>query len=366
MYIFITQCFASRLGGIESMMTNLALSLAIKKKVKVFADQNSVIQDEVFDLEHEEFLHIFRYGGIKFLRRRKKARDIKLFIENNKIEGIFADTWKSLELSIDKINFYKIPVICLAHGNELLYENDKRKKRILYTLNKIKNIVANSEFTSGLIRNLGIKNDNIYVVNPGAKDLNNIKSTNQYNFKGNPVLLTLARLEKRKGHKKVIDSIKILEKEFPQIQYIIAGEGPEKQSILQYAKKINILDRINFIGNINDEQKKEIFMKSTLMIMPTIDETSNRSIEGFGVVYIEAAMLGLCSVATNVGGVNDAIIDGVTGILLNPNEDLSVKLKQLLSDNIKLKKLNLKAQQRAQKHFKWNDVLKKYLNILDN
>ena len=86
MYIFITQCFASRLGGIESMMTNLALSLAIKKKVKVFADQNSVIQDEVFDLEHEEFLHIFRYGGIKFLRRRKKARDIKYLLKIIKLK----------------------------------------------------------------------------------------------------------------------------------------------------------------------------------------------------------------------------------------------------------------------------------------
>ena len=95
MYIFITQCFASRLGGIESMMTNLALSLAIKKRVKVFADQNSVIQDEVFDLEHEKFLRIFRYGGIKFFRRRKKARDIKLFIESNKIEGIIC-IWNTL------------------------------------------------------------------------------------------------------------------------------------------------------------------------------------------------------------------------------------------------------------------------------
>ena len=104
-------------------------------------------------------------------------------------------------------------------------------------------------------------------------------------------------------------------------------------------------------------------MKSTLMIMPTIDESSNRSIEGFGVVYIEAAMLGLCSVATNVGGVSDAIINEETGILLNSNKDLHVCLKKLLSNKSKLNILGLQAKERALGKFTWDNVTKKYLNI---
>ena len=53
------------------------------------------------------------------------------------------------------------------------------------------------------------------------------------------------------------------------------------------------------------------------MVMPTSDQIHNRSVEGFGIAYIEAAIFGICSVATNIGGVSDAIIDGETGILIN-------------------------------------------------
>ena len=104
MYIFITQCFASRVGGIESLMTNFAINLAKSKKVLVFADQHFFIQDKIFDLKNQQILKIFRYGGIKFFRKHKKAKDIKLLIQNNNVDGIIADTWKSLELCIKDIN----------------------------------------------------------------------------------------------------------------------------------------------------------------------------------------------------------------------------------------------------------------------
>ena len=82
MYLIITQCFASRVGGIENLVTNLALNLSIKNEVVVFADSHLYIQDEIFDSSKKNLLKIFRYGGIKFLRRRKKAHDIKLFLQN--------------------------------------------------------------------------------------------------------------------------------------------------------------------------------------------------------------------------------------------------------------------------------------------
>ena len=175
MYIFITQCFASRIGGIENLMTNFALSLASKHKVKVFADQHLYVQDKIFDLENNKLLKIYRYGGLKFFRRQKKFKDIKLFIENQKIDGIIADTWKSLELCIKEINIKKIPVMWLAHGNELLYNNERRKNRVLKTLNQIKYIVSNSKYTNQLVKDLGVNTNNTFVINPGAKDLRNIK-----------------------------------------------------------------------------------------------------------------------------------------------------------------------------------------------
>jgi len=366
MYVFTTQCFASRVGGTEDLMTNLALSLAEKYEVVVFADQHLYIQDEIFDSKNERILKTFRYGGIKFFRRYKKARDIELFIKENKIDGIIADTWKSLEMCIDEINLKKIPVMCLAHGNELLYNNEKRKKRIYNTLKKINNVVANSEYTGQLVNKLGISYKNIHIVNPGAKDLSSQEVINSYNFSGNPILLTLARLDKRKGHEKVLYSLKKLKEDFPEIQYIIAGDGPEKNNLSNIAKKLQIQNYVHFVGNINDKQKKEIFEKTSLMVMPTSDQTLNRSIEGFGIAYIEAAMFGICSVASDIGGVKEAVIHEETGILINSDDNLYSCLKDLLKDEKKINRLSSNAQDRALKNFKWSRVVENYLNVFLN
>lgn len=363
MYIVITQCFASKVGGIESLMTNLALAIAKTNEVKVFADQHFYVQDAIFDSDNESIIKIFRYGGIKYFRRRKKARDIKLYIENKDIKGVIADTWKSLELCIKEIKNKNIPVICLAHGNELLYNEKYRKDRITNTLSKVDKIVANSKFTSKLIEKLGLNKNNICVINPGAKDLRSLKIKNNYEFQGDPILLTLARLDKRKGHQEVLYSLDKLKSDFPNVKYIVAGEGPEKKELIKLVNKLSLQNHVYFVGNINDFQKKEIFEISTLMVMPTLDESLKQSIEGFGISYIEAAMFGIPSVATDTGGVSDAIIDEETGILLNSNKNLHVCLKKLLSNKPKLNILGQKAKERALGEFTWDNVIKKYLNI---
>ena len=77
MYIILTQCFPGRIGGIESLVSNLALSIGKHNKVLVLADRYNIIHDSVFDNKHKEIISVRRYGGIKFFRRRKKIRELK-------------------------------------------------------------------------------------------------------------------------------------------------------------------------------------------------------------------------------------------------------------------------------------------------
>ena len=85
MYIILTQCFPTRIGGIESLVSNLALSIGKNNKVIVFADRQNVFQDIIYDDRHKEKIIVRRYGGIKFFRRRKKVKELKLFIKTGKI-----------------------------------------------------------------------------------------------------------------------------------------------------------------------------------------------------------------------------------------------------------------------------------------
>ena len=72
MYLILTQCFPSRLGGIESLVSNLALNIGKQNKVIVLADQHHILQDAIYDNQYKGIIQIRRYGGIKFFRRRKK------------------------------------------------------------------------------------------------------------------------------------------------------------------------------------------------------------------------------------------------------------------------------------------------------
>mgnify|MGYP001456658705 CR=1 FL=1 len=177
MILILTQCFPSRLGGVESLVSNLALSLSKNEKIIVFADRHHIFYDAIFDNQHKDEILVRRVGGIKFFRRRKKIKEIKPFIQSRQVSLVIADSWKSLELGIDFLNINKIPVICLAHGNELLFKNKRKTDRIQKTLNKVTSVVSNSVFTKNLVQNIISTKVPVKVVLPGASDLRNISES---------------------------------------------------------------------------------------------------------------------------------------------------------------------------------------------
>ena len=104
MIIILTQCFPSRVGGIDSLVSNLALGLANKEKVIVFADRHHFFYDAIFDNQNKDKILVRRTSGIKFFRRRKKIKELKPFIESKKVKLVISDTWKSFVLGIYYLN----------------------------------------------------------------------------------------------------------------------------------------------------------------------------------------------------------------------------------------------------------------------
>ena len=366
MIIILTQCFPSRLGGIESLVSNLALGLGKKEKVIVFADRHHLFYDAIYDNQYKDQIIVRRTSGLKFFRRRKKIRELKPFIESNQVKLVIADTWKSLELSIDLLAKKNISIICLAHGNELLSNNPKKTQRITKIFNSASSIIANSQFTLNLVKKLIADKDHIKFVYPGANDLRQIQSDNFVDIKGSPVLLTLARLEKRKGHAVILKAVKKLTSDFPLIQYVIAGAGSERLNLQRLVKEYALEKNVSFVGLVNESQKKYLFEHTDLMVMPTIDESQNRSVEGFGIAYLEAAFFAIPSVASNVGGTKEAVLHNKTGIIVNNIDDLFQSIHELLSNSKRRKQLGTEAQKRAIQDFNWDIVTNKYLNAVNN
>ena len=151
---------------------------------------------------------------------------------------------------------------------------------------------------------------------------------------------------------------------FSQIKYIISGEGPEKSNLKQIIKNLSLENNVIFTGTVNNQQKKYLYENSDLMVMPTLERSKERSIEGFGIAYIEAAFFGLPSIASKFGGTPEAVLHNKTGIIINDFEDLYLSIYQLLEKKDLIKKLGNEAQQRAIKDFNWEKIIKKYISLI--
>ena len=159
MYLIVTRSFPPELGGMQSLMWGLARELSKNFMIKVFADY--VEKHKEFD--EQATFSIERVGGIKMLRKYRKAQLINEFIKENKIEGIIADHWKSLELIKSKKKKY-----CLIHGKEINHsKGTSLNKRVLNVLNNVEKVIDNSEFTKNLAIDCGVNQDKIIVINPG-------------------------------------------------------------------------------------------------------------------------------------------------------------------------------------------------------
>ena len=365
MILILTQCFPSRIGGIENLMFNLSYYLGKNNKVIVLADQHDLIKDTIFDNKFKNNFLVRRFGGIKYFRKRNKVRELEKIINLQNVEAIISDSWKSLEIPIKKLQIKRLPLISLVHGNELIIKNESHHKRIINILKNVDKIVSNSEYTKNLLLKVSKEFSNIEIIYPGVSSFENIKEEELKLSDGQPTLLTLARLEKRKGHKYILHAISKLKNQYPNIRYIIAGDGEEKNNLKSLADTLNISENVIFIGSVSDAQKKYILNKTDLMIMPTIDETNKLSIEGFGIAYIEAALFGIPSIASNIGGTNEAVLHNKTGIIIENIDELDLAIKKLIENKDNRIQLGKNAKNRAENELNWEIQIKKYNKLIN-
>lgn len=151
---------------------------------------------------------------------------------------------------------------------------------------------------------------------------------------GKIIVLTVGRLHPRKGHMATLHALQALTPRFrQQIEYWIVGgqsKGRYEQQLREAVAQSDL--PVRFFGNIPDEELDAIYDRADIFAMTSIDY--RHSVEGFGLVYLEASAHGLPVVAHNVGGVAEAVVDGVTGIVVPPNRpaQLTAAFERLIDD----------------------------------
>ena len=359
MYIIVTRAFPPELGGMQSLMWGLTKQISKNFMVKVFADY----QENHKDFDSKVNFSIERVGGIKFLRKIRKAQLINEFLKESKVQGIIADHWKSLELiKSEKKKF------CLIHGKEINHpKGSSLNNRVTKVLNSVEKVIANSNYTKNLAISLGVEQSKIIVINPGvepAKKLNekSLEKVESLLKIKTPRLITVSRLDKRKNHEKIIMALRNLKQKYPDIVYICIGYGDEEENIKQLVKELNLTSQVMFFKDISDDLKNALIAKSNIFVMPSVIHKT--SVEGFGISYIEAAQYGLPSLGGKDGGAEDAIEHNKTGLICDGNNlDEIYSSLDLMINEKKYFELGRNAKNLSN-NFEWSKIFEKYKQIL--
>jgi phosphatidyl-myo-inositol dimannoside synthase len=359
MIIISTQTFPPDRGGMEALMGGLADAIhASGRKVMVFADR--VHTTDV--VGGEKPYPVLRFGGPRPLRRRMKVWAIARAARAETVEAVFTDSWKSAEL----LKLAGVPMAVLVHGTELpLDPSASKRARIARTFQRASAIVPNSNYSAGIVRDY-VGDARIHVVHPPIApqiepSADAIARARTIAAAPGPVLLTVSRLEERKGVDNVIRAMPEILRRHPGAVYLVAGGGDDLARLQQLAAQMGVAERVRFLGPVDGEPKAALFAIADVFAMPA--RRVGNSVESFGIVYIEAGWYGVPSIAGRDGGAGDAVGDGVTGLLCDSFDagDVAQKILQILDDPDLRRRLGQAAAQRARGPAQWAESLPRYL-----
>jgi phosphatidyl-myo-inositol dimannoside synthase len=166
-----------------------------------------------------------------------------------------------------------------------------------------------------------------------------------------PTFVTVARIQERyKGHDVLVRALALVRAKVPQVQWVVIGDGSLRAGVEQLADAYGVADAARFLGAVSDEERDSWLARSQLLAMPSRLPAGGFAGEGFGIAFLEAAAHGRPVVAGNVGGTTDAVIDGVTGLLVDPCDQLAVAeaITRLLLDPGLAERLGRAGRERAE------------------
>ena len=303
-------------------------------------------------------------------------------ILNKNPETIFiATTWgMAKSYSYLKKKYPLSKMIVVAHGLEVTrLKEGKELTTFKNVVNDSDLILCVSKYTKNEIidRVDGIETNHIKFL-PNGVDINRffpVENTsgflNRYNIPENSnIILTLARIIRRKGHDTVIKCLPSLIKKFPNIQYVIAGPHRKKDTYLDelklLAKELSVENHIVFVDYIPDSDLNEIYSRSQVYVMVSRTYNDIGDSEGFGITFLEANACGCPVIGSNEGGIPDAVENNKNGLLV-PADDiksLTKAIEKFLEDQSFRRKIIDQGIERVNNDFTWEKLTIKMVKYL--
>ena len=375
--LFVTQDYGPDLGGMARRHVELCRRFGDGEETTMSVSTVASPNATAFD-QHEDY-RIYRQpfpferanrfsNQLRWARwltsRRAPAYDV-IHCGNIRPVG-YGVRWANRQLGV--------PYLVYVNGGDLLRERRKSErssmKRISARsiLGNASGIVATSKWVADLsaevmsevnvtspppIAALDLGTDPVHF-NP-SRDTGALRR--RWNVGEAPLLITVARLVPHKGQDMGIRSLASLARDFPQLRYIMVGEGHDEQRLRGLARELGVADKVAFVGPMRDDELPEAYATSTIYLGASrVDKEIN--VEGFGISFLEAGASGIPSVAGDSGGVRSAVRDGETGIVVPPTDADAIAdaIRALLVNPERRQQMGRAARHAVETHYNWDRV----------
>ncbi len=276
----------------------------------------------------------------------------------------------------------RIPYVVLVHGSDILRGGFMYQLIARWALHGAEMLCTNSRHTKELLEQKGFDPSRLRVVHPGvdvdalAPERCAVETARwQEECKGRFVVLGVGRLIRRKGFLEFIEHVMPRLRDIhPEVLFLLVGEDAGaslmhkermKDRLAAGIKRLGLENHVRLLGSLQDLELAGLLHRTDLFVMPCLQMEGD--VEGFGIVFMEAALGGAPSVATRVGGIPDAVVDGETGLLVAAGDPdaMVAALSRLIKDPDLRSRLAAAAADRARSSFSWEAICGVYESVLE-
>ena len=323
--------FKPLLGGVANYGHELAVQFSKRARVHVLSRKLPGMEE--FDQGLPYKVSRIRAPHSALVSFPIFARTLRRLIRLHPPDAVFCPMWFPDGAACRwALNGAPIPYFVAAHGTEVFEDfttvrNSVRtvlarrlKRKVFGDAEKVFPV---SRYTRKAVLEEAGGNDNgVITVNNGVnsmifkKTAGNSNVEARYRPRGERILLTVTRLYPYKGVDRMLESLPAISRAVPGVKYLVVGEGPDRQRLEDLTARLGLQTQVCFLGRLALSEIVELYNLADLFVMLSREEPPD--VEGFGLVFLEAAACGLPSVGGRSGGIPDAIDEGKSGWLVDP------------------------------------------------
>lgn len=189
----------------------------------------------------------------------------------------------------------------------------------------------------------------------------------RYGLGDRPTAVCVSRLWPRKGQDMLIRALPAIRRRVPEAALLLVGGGPYEDRLRSLATQLDVAERVIFTGRVPSEELPAHYVAGDVFAMPCRTHGRGLDVEGLGIVYLEASASGLPVVAGNSGGAPEAVLDGVTGNVVDGRDlpAIATKVGDLLADPTWATEMGEAGRRWVSRHWRWEDIAHRLTRLLD-